>query len=103
MKLTNFFTSIIFTLWIGIIAVISVQNYTGVSLKFSLFGLIKLESIELPLGVMLAFCFGIGTIFAALIPILWQGQKLQKTKPDNRKYRQKRESYQNMPDPLEDW
>ncbi len=103
MKFTNFLTSTIFTFWIVTIAVFSVQNYTGVSLKFSIFEFVKLESIELPLGVMLAFCFGIGAILAPILPFLWQAQTSKQPKPKKRKYRQKREYSQNIPDPLEDW
>ena len=108
MKLTNLLSSIVLSLWIGIIAVFSVQNYTGVSLKFSLFGLVRFEAIELPLGVMLAFCFAVGAIAAAILPLLWQGQKQRKKqrkpKPNKQKYYyQKRESSQKIPDPLEDW
>jgi len=103
MKFTNFLTSTIFAFSIVTIAVFSVQNYTGVSLKLSIFELVKLESIQFPLGVMLAFCFGIGVIFAPVLPLLWQGQKSRQPKSKKRKYRQKREYSQNIPDPLEDW
>ena len=104
MKLTNLLSSIVLSLWIGVIAVFSVQNYTEVSLKFSLFGLVRFEAIELPLGVMLAFCFAVGAIAAAILPLLWQGQKRRKPKQNKQKYYyQKRESSQKIPDPLEDW
>ena len=104
MKLTNLLSSIVLSLWIGVIAVFSVQNYTEVSLKFSLFGLVRFESIELPLGVMLAFCFAVGAIAAAILPLLWQEQKRRKPKQNKQKYYyQKRESSQKIPDSLEDW
>ncbi|MDJ0718357.1 MAG: DUF1049 domain-containing protein [Prochloraceae cyanobacterium] len=95
---TNFLTSVIFATWIGIIAVFSVQNYTQISLKFLIF-----ESIELPVGVILAFSVGIGTIAGAIAPVLWQ---IPKPKKRTRKRRrpETQEFSTNEPDPLEvDW
>lgn len=63
--LTNLLTSLIIGAWISAIAVFSVQNFEPVSLKFLFF-----ESIQLPVGVLLAFSAAIGAILGALIP-LW--------------------------------
>lgn len=104
MKLSNLLSAIVLSLSIAVIAVLSVQNYTGISLQFSLFEAVTFRSLELPVGVMLAFCFCIGAISAAILPLLWQeGQKPRKNRQKNRKYSQKRQSYQKTPDPLEDW
>lgn len=104
MKITNLLISTILALWVSIIAIFSVQNFTSVSLEFSIFGLVKFKSLDLPIGIMLAFCFGIGATSAAIVPIFWQGRaKTKKTKRNSKKYQNKRQSYQNTPDPLEDW
>lgn len=104
MKITNLLISTLLALWVSIIAVFSVQNFTPVSLQVSLLGLVKLESFALPVGIMLTFCFGIGAIIGALVPMFWQGRGKSSKKPRKRKkYQRKRESYQNTPDPLEDW
>lgn len=106
MKIANLLISIVLALWVGIIAVFSVQNFTPVSLQFSLLGGVRFESIELPVGIMLAFCFGIGAIIAAIVPMFWQVQgkaKTRKTKRNSKKYQYKREYERQIPDPLEDW
>ncbi len=64
---TNLLTSLIFAVWIGAIAIVSIQNITPVSLKF-----LSARSIELPIGLVLAFSVGVGAIAAALVPVLWR-------------------------------
>ncbi|MEA5580939.1 LapA family protein [Nodularia harveyana UHCC-0300] len=59
--------SLILALWVIAIAIISVQNATPVSLKFLTF-----QSIQIPVGLMLAFCAGIGLIAMAIIQPLWR-------------------------------
>lgn len=71
--MTNFLTAILLAAWIGIIAVFSIQNITAVSLKFLAF-----ESIQLPVGVLLAFSMGIGTIVAAIASLLWRKPRKSK-------------------------
>lgn len=61
--LINLFTSLIVATWIGAIAILSVQNATLVSLRF-----LNLESIQLPIGIILAFSVAIGVIVGAIIP-----------------------------------
>lgn len=67
MKTTvNLVLSIIIALWIMAIAIISVQNATAVSLRF-----ITFESIQIPIGLLLAFCVAVGIIATSLIqPLL---------------------------------
>ena len=65
--IANFLTSLILAGWIGMIAILSIQNFTPVSVKFLAF-----ESIQLPIGIVLAFSAGIGLIGGALVPALWQ-------------------------------
>jgi uncharacterized integral membrane protein len=63
----NLLTSIIIAGWLSAIAILSVQNYTLVSVKF-----IRFESISIPVGILLAFSVGIGLIGGAIAPLLWQ-------------------------------
>jgi len=73
--LANLLTSLILAAWIGAIAILAIQNFTPVSLKFLAF-----ESIQLPVGIVLAFSVGIGVIGGAIAPVLWQlagGQRQQ--------------------------
>ena len=65
--ITNLLTSIILASWIGAIAILSIQNFTPVSVKFLAF-----ESIQVPIGIVLAFSAGVGLITGALVPALWQ-------------------------------
>jgi len=65
--LTNFLSSLLMAGWIGAIAIFSIQNIQEVSLQFLTF-----QSIQLPIGVLLAFCLGIGFLCGSLLPLLWQ-------------------------------
>ncbi|HBL11671.1 MAG TPA: DUF1049 domain-containing protein, partial [Cyanobacteria bacterium UBA11162] len=65
--IVNLVTSLIVASWIGAIAILSVQNYTLVSLKF-----IGFESIQLPVGIVLALSVGVGVVGGAIAPPLWQ-------------------------------
>lgn len=64
---TNLLTSIIVAGWISAIAILSIQNITPVSLKF-----LSFETIQLPVGIVLAFSVGVGVIGAAIAPLAWQ-------------------------------
>lgn len=55
-------TSLILALWIGVIAVISVQNFSPVSLR-----LLNYQSFEVPLGLVLAAGVMIGVVGAAIV------------------------------------
>jgi uncharacterized integral membrane protein len=63
----NLLTSTIVAGWISAIAILSVQNYTAVSVKF-----LSFESIEMPVGIVLGFAVGLGLIGGAIAPWLWQ-------------------------------
>jgi uncharacterized integral membrane protein len=58
-------TSLIVAGWIGAIAILSVQNFTPVSLKF-----LRFESFQIPVGLVLAFSVGLGVVGAAILPPL---------------------------------
>ena len=66
--ITNLLTSIVVAIAVAAIAILSVQNFTPVSLKFLTF-----QSIEIPVGIVLAFSAGIGMIGGAIAPLLLQG------------------------------
>ena len=53
--------------WIVAIAIFSIQNIQNVSLKFLVW-----QSIQFPIGVLLALCVGIGFLIGSLLPVLWQ-------------------------------
>ncbi|HEY9596233.1 MAG TPA: lipopolysaccharide assembly protein LapA domain-containing protein [Cyanophyceae cyanobacterium] len=65
--LTNLLTSFVLAAWISVIAILSIQNITPVSLKF-----LGAESIQMPIGVVLAFSVGIGSIGGAMLPLFLQ-------------------------------
>ncbi|QLE56193.1 LapA family protein [Nostoc sp. TCL26-01] len=62
----NLFISLVVAIWIMAIAIISVQNATPVSLKFLTF-----QSIQIPVGLVLAFSTGMGLIAMAILQPLW--------------------------------
>lgn len=65
--IANLLTSLILAGWTGAIAILSIQNVTPVSLKF-----LNFETIQLPVGVVLAFSVGVGAIGGVIGPLLWQ-------------------------------
>ncbi|MEH2179877.1 LapA family protein [Nostoc sp.] len=66
MKIAPFLTSLVVAVWVIAIAIISVQNATPVSLKFLTF-----QSIQIPMGLVLAFSAVVGLISMALLQPLW--------------------------------
>lgn len=71
MKLfTNILSSLILGSLTVAIAIFSIQNIQGVSIKFLTF-----ESITIPIGVLLAFCSALGMILGGLIPMLFSRSK----------------------------
>jgi uncharacterized integral membrane protein len=64
--LANLVISLVVAIWVVAIAIISVQNATPVSLKF-----FTLQSIQIPVGLVLAFSAGVGIIGVALLQPLW--------------------------------
>lgn len=65
-NLANLLTSLVVACWVVAIAILSVQNAEPVSLRFLTF-----ESIQLPVGLVLAFSAGLGIIGVALTQPLW--------------------------------
>jgi lipopolysaccharide assembly protein A len=66
----NLLNSLILAGWVGAIAVFSIQNIQNVSLQFLIW-----RSINLPIGVLLAFCAAGGIVLGSLLPLLWQKTK----------------------------
>ena len=66
--MTKLLIAIIPAVWIALIAVISVQNASPVSLKFMAF-----RSIEMPMGVAISFCAAGGMVGTAVILTLFGG------------------------------
>ncbi|MEI6445376.1 MAG: LapA family protein [Nostocales cyanobacterium ELA583] len=64
--LVNLLISVIVAVWVVAIALISVQNATPVSLRF-----LGFQSIQIPLGLMLAFCVAVGLLGTAVLQPLW--------------------------------
>ena len=64
--LANLLTSLLVAVWVVAIAIVSVQNATPVSLKF-----LNFESIQLPMGLLLALSAGLGIVGVALTQPLW--------------------------------
>ena len=59
--------NLILSLWVVAIAILSVQNATPVALKFMMF-----ESIQMPVGVVLALSAIVGILLGTLIKPLLQ-------------------------------
>jgi uncharacterized integral membrane protein len=73
--IANFLSSLMIALSFAAIAVFAVQNITPVSLRLFVF-----ESIQLPVGILLAFCIGFGLILGAFLPLLWQRPAKRRTR-----------------------
>ncbi len=58
--MNKLFLAVIPALWVVIIAILSVQNATPISLKFLAF-----RSVEVPFGVVLGFCAAGGMVVTA--------------------------------------
>ncbi len=55
------------------IAIFSIQNVDDVSVKF-----LNLESITVPVGILLVFCSAIGMVLSWFIPLLFSRQKIRR-------------------------
>lgn len=64
--MANLLAALIVATWVVAIAIISVQNFASVSLRFLFF-----QSIEMPFGVVLAFSVALGVIGTAIAQLLW--------------------------------
>jgi len=67
---TSLLSSLIMAILLVAIAIFSIQNIEDVSLKFLIF-----ESIDIPVGILLAFASAVGIFLGALIPILFDRRK----------------------------
>ena len=67
---TNLLSSLILATLVVAIAIFSIQNIQDVSVKF-----LNFESITVPVGILLAFCSGVGMILGGLIPILFSTRR----------------------------
>ena len=63
--MTNLIVSTIAAIWIAVIALISVQNASLVSIKFAIW-----NSIDLPWGLVLAGAVALGFLIGGSIPLL---------------------------------
>ncbi|WP_019505280.1 LapA family protein [Pleurocapsa sp. PCC 7319] len=68
--LAGLLNSLLLATWVIAIAIFSIQNIQDVSVKF-----LTLESITVPVGVLLAFCSGIGMILGWVIPLLFVSKR----------------------------
>lgn len=68
--MTRFFTSLIVAVWVSAIALIAIQNATPVSLQF-----LGLRTVELPIGLVLAFSASLGMIGTTFVLGVLQSTK----------------------------
>ncbi|MCU0527404.1 MAG: DUF1049 domain-containing protein [Elainella sp. Prado103] len=68
--MTRFLTSIVVAIWISTIALIAIQNATPISLQF-----LGLRTIEIPIGLVLAFSVSLGMMGTALVLSIWQSAR----------------------------
>ena len=64
---TNFLTTLILAMGLVLFVVFAIQNVIPTSLTFLLF-----ESIQLPISVLLTFCFALGLLLGAFLPLFWK-------------------------------
>ena len=67
--MTKLLITIVPAVWIALIAVVSVQNASPVSLKFMVF-----RTIEMPMGVAFGFCAAGGMVGTAVLLNLFGGK-----------------------------
>lgn len=64
--MARFVLAIVVALWVCVIALVAAQNGAPVSLRF-----LGFQSIQIPLGVLLAFCVAIGIVGMVTLLPLW--------------------------------
>ena len=71
MKFTaNLISSLIMAGLLGAIAIFSIQNIQLISLQF-----FSWRSIQLPIGVLLTFCLGVGIVLGSLVSASFNSRK----------------------------
>ena len=70
-------TSLLLSAWIGAIAILAIQNFTPVSLRF-----LGFQSIEIPVGLVLAFSVGLGVLGTAIAQPLLGFSSFQRDNED---------------------
>lgn len=68
--MTRFLTSFIVAAWVSIIALIAIQNASPVTLQF-----LGLQSVAIPIGLVLAFSASLGMVGTALILEVWRASR----------------------------
>lgn len=68
--MANLLTSLLVGFWIVAIALISVQNFTPVTLRF-----LQFQSVQIPLGIVVAFSAALGVVGTAVLLPLLSGSK----------------------------
>ena len=72
---TSLLSSLIMATLLVAIAIFSIQNIQDVSLTFLTF-----KSINIPVGILLAFASAVGVLLGALIPILFARRKTRRSR-----------------------
>jgi uncharacterized integral membrane protein len=75
--MANFLSSLIIAIWIGAIALISVQNAKLVSLQF-----LGFQSVQIPFGLLLGFSAAVGVVGMGLILPALQGSTQTRQRVD---------------------
>jgi uncharacterized integral membrane protein len=68
--MTRFVTSLVLAVWISAMALIAIQNATPVVFQF-----LTVQSVAIPLGLVLAFSASLGMVGAALAIGFWQATR----------------------------
>jgi uncharacterized integral membrane protein len=75
---TNFLTTLILATGLSAFVVFAIQNVTPTSLRFLLF-----ESIQVPISVLLTFCFAFGLLLGAFLPLFWKRSPKRRSQLDD--------------------
>lgn len=65
--MTRFITSLVLAVWISAMALVAIQNATPVALQF-----LGIQSVAIPVGLLMAFSASLGMVGAALALGFWQ-------------------------------
>ncbi len=102
----NVFSNLIITsiiaLWLIVLPIFAIQNVYLVSLKFFF-----IESISIPVGILLSFCVAIGFILGSFLPLFFNKSPQKRGKKSRKK--QVSQSFardwekEEEKDPIFDW